>query len=160
MDSTSVDAEYDQLSRELTRLNRLLDRAQSRFSASSPDGVERAAFILLARLVQDGPTRLSTLADAVHSDVSTVSRQVAQLVKLGLVERMPDPSDGRASLLSATDDGRRAFEEKRAHRNRDVAEVLSAWNPDDRATLCRLLGRFNDDYEARRRSPTRGREGQ
>jgi DNA-binding MarR family transcriptional regulator len=143
----AVDAEYDQLSGELVRLNRLLERAQARFSAHFADGVERAAFILLVHLVKDGPRRLSTLADAVHSDVSTVSRQVAQLVKLGLVVRQPDPSDGRASLLAATHAGRHAFEEKRVLRNRNMAQVLDGWNPDDRATLCRLLGRFNDDYE-------------
>jgi DNA-binding MarR family transcriptional regulator len=160
MERTSVDAEYDELSGELTRLNRLLERAQARLRAHSADGVERAAFILLVNLVQGGPRRLSALAGAVHSDVSTVSRQASQLVELGLVERTPDPSDGRASLLAATDDGRRAFEEKRAHRNRDMAEVLSGWNPDDRATLCRLLGRFNDDYESHRLSRPRVRRGQ
>src|ERR1700709_2706144 len=101
MNVVSAEAEYDQLSGELVRLNRLLERAQARFSGHFPHGVERAAFILLVPLVKDGPRRLSTLADAVHSDVSTVSRQVAQLVKLGLVVRQPDPSDGRASLLPA-----------------------------------------------------------
>lgn len=147
MDVVAAEAEYDQLSGELVRLNRLLERAQARFSAHFADGVERAAFILLVHLVKDGPRRLSTLADAVHSDVSTVSRQIAQLVRLGLVERRPDPSDGRASLLAATDDGRRAFEEKRAHRNRNMAEILSGWDAHDQATLTRLLARFNDDYE-------------
>ncbi|HEY9418175.1 MAG TPA: MarR family transcriptional regulator [Pseudonocardia sp.] len=144
---TAYDADYDRISGELVRLNRLLERAQARFSAHFSDGVERAAFILLVHLVKDGPRRLSALADVVHSDISTVSRQAAQLVKLGLVVRQPDPSDGRASLLAATDDGRRTFEQKRALRNRNMARVLTGWSVDDRATLCRLLARFNDDYE-------------
>lgn len=147
MNVVAADTEYDQLSGELVRLGRLLERAQARLSAHFADGVERAAFILLVHLVKDGPRRLSTLADAVHSDVSTVSRQVAQLVKLGLVVRAPDPTDGRASLLAATDHGRRAFEEKRALRNRTMAQVLSGWSPEDQAALRRLLVRFNDDYE-------------
>ncbi|MBA2323081.1 MAG: MarR family transcriptional regulator [Pseudonocardiales bacterium] len=142
-----VDTEYDQLSGELARLNRLLDRAQARFSAQFGDGLERAAFVLLVHLVKDGPRRLSALAEAVHSDISTVSRQVTQLVQLVLVARQPDPSDGRASLLAATDEGRATFEAKRARRNQNMAKVLAEWTPADRATLCRLLGRFNDDYE-------------
>ena len=42
------------------------------------------------------------LAAAVHSDPSTVSRQVAALVRAGLIERQADPEDGRASVLVPT----------------------------------------------------------
>ena len=52
----------------------------------------------------EGPHRSNALAEAVHSDPSTVSRQIAALVKVGYVERRPDPADGRACLLAATDE--------------------------------------------------------
>jgi hypothetical protein len=63
---------------------------------------------------EDGPRRAGALADAVHSDPSTISRQIGHLVKLGYVERTADPEDGRATLLAATDEGRRVLEEKPA----------------------------------------------
>src|SRR4051794_35740785 len=55
-----------------------------------PDGLS-AAVQPQARAV-----RVSALAEVLHSDVSTVSRQVSTLVDLGFVRRGPDPDDGRA----------------------------------------------------------------
>lgn len=144
---SGVEAEYDRLGGELIRLNRLLERAHARYTAQQGDGLERAAYLLLATLVRTGPQRLSVLADAVHSDVSTVSRQVTQLVRLDLVARQPDPSDGRAALLAATALGVRTFEDKRRRRNQHFAELLVDWSEADRHALSELLGRFNDDFE-------------
>jgi DNA-binding MarR family transcriptional regulator len=109
--------------------------------------VERAAYLLLVMLVKHGPRRLSVLADEVHSDASTVSRQVAQLVHLGLVERRPDPTDGRASTLAATETGEYHVECKRQARNQAYAELLANWTEGDRQRLRELLARFNDDFE-------------
>ena len=47
--------------------------------------------------------RAGALAECMQSDPSTVSRQVAALVKDGLLERRADPADGRASLLVLTE---------------------------------------------------------
>jgi DNA-binding MarR family transcriptional regulator len=95
------------------------------------------------------------LAEEVHSDPSTISRQVGQLVRLGLVERTADPADGRATLLAATAEGRRVFEENRRRRNEHLADLLSPWPDGDRRALAALLARFADDYEddARRPAP-------
>jgi len=139
--------EYDLLSGELLRLNRMSERVHARYTATQADGVERAAYLLLATLVTQGPRRLSVLAEDVHSDASTVSRQIAQLVGLGLVERRPDATDGRASLLAATEAGQRTFECKRQGRNEKYAALLASWSADDRRQFTELLARFNDDYE-------------
>jgi DNA-binding MarR family transcriptional regulator len=92
----------------------------------------------------------------VHSDPSTISRQVAQLVRLGFVERTADPEDGRATLLAATDEGRRVFEENRRIRNERIAEMLADWSVADRRNLAELLDRFSTAFEKApmRRAPT------
>jgi len=143
-------ADTDALSRELVRLVRLVDRSRADFAAQCRDGVERAAYVLLARLVGEGPQRLSALAEAVHSDPSTVSRQVAQLVALELVQRHPDPRDGRAARLTATEAGRRAFDEHRRIRNQHTAAVLAGWAAQDVQRLVALLDRLNTDLETHR----------
>ena len=97
--------------------------------------------------MKDGARRAGALAEAVHSDPSTVSRQVAHLVQLGLVERVADPADGRATLLVATDEGRRVFDENRQLRNRSIATMMSDWPDDDRQAFARLLTRFTDGFE-------------
>jgi DNA-binding MarR family transcriptional regulator len=142
----------DDVSGQLIRLLRLMDRRQAQYQAEHPDAVERATYFLLVHLVKGGPQRAGALAEAVHSDPSTISRQVAQLVRLGLVERMADPEDGRASLLTATDEGRRVFEENRRVRIQRFAEMLADWSVADRRTFTELLGRFADAFESGQRT--------
>lgn len=141
-------AEADRIGTELTRLVRLIERAYAQHQADHPDGVERATYHLLVHLVKGGPRRSSALAEAVHSDPSTVSRQVGHLVRLGLVERVADPQDRRAVLLVATDEGRRVFAENRRMRNQGIAEMTQRWSAADRRALATLLARFADDFEA------------
>jgi DNA-binding MarR family transcriptional regulator len=105
--------------------------------------------MLLASLVCDGPRRASALADAVYSDPSTVSRQVAHLVRTGLVERRSDPEDGRVSVLAATEKGAEVLEEHRRRRNAAISAVVADWPEEDRHQFAALLTRFAADYERR-----------
>ena len=145
----------DAVNGQLIRLLRLMDRRQAQYQAEHPDAVERATYFLLVHLAKGGPRRAGALAEAVHSDPSTISRQVAHLVRLGLVERTADPEDGRATLLAATAEGLRVFEENRRVRIGRMAEMLEDWTVEDRQKLVELLGRFTTAFEsAAQRSST------
>ena len=141
-------ATADVVSTELIRLMRLLERGRAQYQADHPDAVERATYLLLVHLVKGGPRRAGALAEAVHSDPSTISRQIGHLVKLGLVERTADPVDGRATLLAATTEGRRVFEENRRLRNQTFARILTDWSDPDRTALAEMLGRLTTSIEA------------
>lgn len=140
----------DEVGHQLIRFIRLVSRVGSHIASGQKDGVETAAYALLACLVMEGPQRTTALAESVYSDISTVSRQSASLVRLGLVERRPDPQDGRACLLAATPEGERVFEYNRRQRDAHIAQMLADWDEADVRTLTRLLGRFNTDFEAYR----------
>jgi DNA-binding MarR family transcriptional regulator len=146
LDPADVDT-ADAVGTQLIRLVRLIERGQAQYQADHPDAVERATYHLLVHLVKDGPRRAGALAEAVHSDPSTISRQIGHLVKLGYVERAADPEDGRATLLVATAEGRRIFEHNRRLRNEMIARMLAHWSEEDRVVLSDLLGRFTDDFE-------------
>ena len=137
----------DAVSTALIRLVRLLERGRAQYQAENPDAVERATYLLLVHLVKGGPQRAGALAEAVHSDPSTISRQIGHLVKLGYVERTADPEDGRATLLAATDEGRRVLEENRRLRNERFSQILASWSDADRAALSAMLGRLTADIE-------------
>lgn len=137
----------DEVGSQLMRLVRLIERKSTQYQAAHPNAVERSTYHLLVHLVKDGPRRAGSLADAVHSDPSTISRQVGHLVRLGYVERTADPEDGRATLLAATDEGRRVFQENRRVRNANIARLLASWSESDRQALCALLARFTSDFE-------------
>src|SRR3954452_22892134 len=55
------------------------------------NSMDRAAYLLLNRLDQDGPTGVKALAAGMGIDSSTVTRQVAPLVDSGLVTRASHP---------------------------------------------------------------------
>src|SRR5262245_52933862 len=110
-------------------------------------GVDRSAVMLLKALVHVGPSRSSALATAVHSDPSTVSRQIAGLVRDGLVERRADPEDGRASVLAPTEAGVKLLEEQRKRTGLALARVVRQWAPEDVETFLDLLDRFVTDHE-------------
>lgn len=145
----------DLIGTAMVRLVRLIERKHAQHHSEHPDAVERATYHLLVHLVKDGPRRAVALAEAVHSDPSTVSRQVAHLVRLGLVERTADPEDGRATLLVATDEGRRVFEENRRLRNEHLAALLESWSPAEREVFAELLTRFVGDFESHAQKITR-----
>lgn len=110
--------------------------------------VTPAMLTVLTALSWMQPCRLSDLADHHLLDASTVSRQVDQLVRQGLVHRAPDPDDRRAVRLSTTDAGSRLVLAMNARRSAIWHQVLQEFDDaelDDFVALhLRLLRRLDD----------------
>jgi DNA-binding MarR family transcriptional regulator len=109
------------------------------------EGRERAALVLLYPLVRMGPVRQGALAELMHTDPSTVSRHVGSLVERGLVKRVADETDGRASRLVVTDSGHEALDQLRRERESHLERVTAEWSEEDLTTLATLLERLLDD---------------
>lgn len=77
----------------------------------------------LAQRIADDGSRLTELADRAQVTKQTASILVAALEREGLVERVPDPADGRARLIRFTDRGRAAS----AHAMSVVMAVEKEW---------------------------------
>ncbi len=102
------------------------------------EGVEPSAYPVLLSLV-DEPRRVSSLATCVLSDVSTVSRQVSALVAQGLVAKVPDPQDGRVSMVSLSPQGKELVDRLKEGRGRWFARILADWEPADAERLIELV---------------------
>lgn len=79
-----------------------------------------------------------------------LSRLVARLVDKGLVARSPDPTDGRSTLLSLTEEGRAA--QKRIghiHAREITAQMLDPLSEEDLNTLAELAARLLPKAEAK-----------
>ena len=139
-------AELRTLSEQIPRFMRLIHALKNQ--AAKTDGGDRAALVLLFPLARLGPLRQGALAELVHADPSTVSRHVAVLVERGLVRRVADETDGRASRLVVTDAGLAVLESLRPEREAHLARVTADWDDDDLATLTTLFGRLLDDIAA------------
>lgn len=146
--SPAKTAAVSELADHLGQTVHALQRARHQMLTRGGDGAaDWNTRVVLAKVVMTGPKRVTELADLISTDASTVSRQVAAMVKDGLLERQADPGDGRASLVVATERGRAAMERFREGRARELATLLEDWTPADCTTLARLLERFTTDLQ-------------
>ncbi|MER6410645.1 MarR family winged helix-turn-helix transcriptional regulator [Streptomyces humidus] len=113
------------------------------------NSMDRAAYLLLNRLDNEGPMGVKALAASMGIDSSTVTRQVAPLVDTGLVKRTSHPEDGRAVVLQLSPRGQARLEEVRSSRRQLMAELTDDWTPQEREDFCSLLTRFNTALSAR-----------
>lgn len=144
--STGADTResFVRLERELGLLLRRARALSAKNAAQLHPDLDPAALGLLALLQDAGPLRASDLVARLGLDKSTVSRQITGLVDLGLVDRTPDPADGRAQVLRPSAEGATRLERIRAARRARLEEDFASWPAEDVAKLGELLGRLNE----------------
>ena len=137
---------------QFVRLMRSFSKARARMLAHAEHDFELSAHMLLKCVAtNEDPMRAGAIAEALNSDPSTVSRQVAALVKDGLLERRSDPDDGRASLLALTPKADDVLAEHDRIRLAHFAKMLDDWSDGDLRRFASLLDRFTEAYEAANR---------
>jgi DNA-binding MarR family transcriptional regulator len=141
------------LEREIGLLLRRSRAISARLSGELHPELDGAAYGLLALLQDAGPLRASDLVARLGLDKSTVSRQLATLVGLGLVDREADPEDGRAQVLRPSAEGAARLARIRAARKARWEADMADWPVADVAALAALLARFNRVGEARDGGP-------
>lgn len=107
-----------------------------------------SAVAVLGKVIDDGPMRMSDLADAVRTHPAALTRQVQSLEAEGFVERSADPLDGRASVVTVTPAGRIAHRSIEAANDEIMAEQLDGWSAEELSTLVDQLDRLVADLRA------------
>jgi DNA-binding MarR family transcriptional regulator len=145
-----VEAFGRDLNEALDRLIRRagLPRVHQRLNAAAGVRLDRSSYWLASWLTDAESLRLSDLAEVLHTDLSTVSRQVQAAERAGLVERHPDPSDGRASRVYLTAGGRDALERVRAVQRAEILASIAEWAPEDQQLFAELMRRFAVNFLA------------
>jgi DNA-binding MarR family transcriptional regulator len=106
--------------------------------------LDRALFPLLVLIERFGPIGVVDLADRVGRDYTTVSRQVAKLESLHLIERRAGATDRRVREAAIAPKGKAMTDAVDAARDRIGRAVFSTWEPNDIADLVRLIRKFAD----------------
>jgi len=106
--------------------------------------LDRALFPLLVVIERRGPIGVVDLADRVGRDYTTVSRQVAKLESLDLVERKASPRDRRISEATVTEKGKAMTNAVDRARERLVGAMFATWDDGDVTELVRLMRKFAD----------------
>ncbi len=107
-----------------------------------------AAVAVLGKVIDDGPMRMSDLADSVRTHPAALTRQVQALESEGFVERSADPNDGRASVVTVTTAGRLAHRRIEAANDELMAEQLDDWSIEELTALVEQLDRLVSDLRA------------
>lgn len=108
-----------------------------------PSALTSTQRLLLAELVDSGPTRLGALADAIGATGPTTSRAVDGLVAAHLVERLSDPDDRRAVIHRATPKGKAWIRRRRSELAAALDQALDDFGAAEREQLLALVVRLN-----------------
>ncbi|WP_254303425.1 MULTISPECIES: MarR family winged helix-turn-helix transcriptional regulator [Nocardiaceae] len=133
------------LARDLSVMAMRLNR-QLRLRHSS-DKIPVAHLSILATLFREGPTTTGELAVRERIKPPSISRSSSALLEMGLIERVPHPTDGRQVLLTLTDEGRRVASQDVASRERVLAEQLAELTDEQRDTLATAADILNGIVE-------------
>ena len=128
----ALEAEFGEL---INRFRRVISENANRVSP----GMLPGAYKVFTTIVRRESITLSALAESLMADKGQISRTVRELEQLGLIERTPDPEDGRSSLLSPTPEGLERLAQARAPQERTLVDALEEWPIDDIRNLSRLL---------------------
>lgn len=122
-------------------LSRLARQLNLSAAASGLSPTQAAIFTAIAR---SGPIGLSQLAERENVNSSMLSRVVGKLESAGLIERLPDPEDGRAFIVSVTSTGRATHKRIKREKSRWLQNRLQELEPQHADQLLAALPALED----------------
>jgi len=131
-------AESDVISEILQELTLYGRRVRAVMHRAHPD-LSFVSYAILSHVDGEDGCRAVDLARVYALDKSTVSRQVGDLVRRGLLWR----EDGGVQGLHVTDEGARILEDAREQQRELVQGRLAGWTEAERRTFAELLRRYN-----------------
>jgi DNA-binding MarR family transcriptional regulator len=139
----AVRAIEDEISALLRRIKRVIgERARCVHR-----DLQGSSYLMLGWISEHGPARASVIVEEFGIDKGSMSRQLQHLEELGLVERTPDPADGRATLVSASEEAVRRLADVEGHRRAFLDERLGDWSVTELEEFARQLGHYNRSLE-------------
>lgn len=125
-----------------------MTRIARRLRQEAGGGLSPTMTAALATIGRHGSMTPSELAAREGIQRPTATRLVAHLEAERLIERVPDPADGRSYLISITTEGTELLREIRTRKDAFLADRLRRLPAEDRATLRRaaeLLEKLVDE---------------
>jgi DNA-binding MarR family transcriptional regulator len=157
MTSTAVDTT---LTDSASRLRMAIVRTSRRLRQEAAGAVGEltpTSAAALATVERHGPLTPSELAEIERVQRPTATRTLRVLCEAGLVERTPDPADGRSALVSVTAAGRERLRRLRGRKNAYLARRMRDLPVEDLQTLDRAAAVLERILEEER--PRKGEGG-
>ncbi len=124
-----------ELTERAARLRLAITRTARRLRQEAGTELGPSSAAALATIERAGPLTPSELAKQEGIQRPTATRILSRLSELGLVERTPDPEDGRCSIVTVTAEGRAHLKRLRRRKNAYLARRMRELPDDDVAAL-------------------------
>lgn len=105
----------------------------------SPDNPSSIALSVLRRLADAGPGRVTDLAKLTRASQPGMTQLIGRMEKSGLVQRVPDPNDGRGVLVGVTQAGRDVVARTYTHYAQTLDRLFDRLDPADCETILSAL---------------------
>lgn len=132
--SASVPSLIDKLEEVVFIYTRLVKQLQKEINLP-------ASFIPIIEIIQDDKLTLKEITEYAMLDKSTISRQVNQMVKKGLVIR-ESGEDRRFVYFSLSNQAKEAYRSYQSELNERMAAAFAPWPEDEKQLLYVLMGRL------------------
>jgi DNA-binding MarR family transcriptional regulator len=110
-------------------------RFARRMRRESSPGISPTLSAALHTVETQGPITAGQLAAYEHVQKPTMTRTIQAMLDRGLVERIPDPLDGRVSWLSVTPEGRKLLQRSRRRTDEFLAKRVKKLSAEEREVL-------------------------
>lgn len=104
--------------------------------------IEKLSFTTLSvlhTLSRKSPMRLTELTAHEQVTQSGITQLVTRLERDGLVERRPDPGDGRVVLVHITERGAKVIDSRRAERIAHLSRFMEGLTPEDKRSIASAI---------------------
>lgn len=139
-----MDDDVEAVTAAVLTASRLLVAISARSLAAVQEQVTLPQFRMLVVLATHEEMKLVELAEALAVNPSTAMRMVDRLTTAGLVGRRVNPVNRREIALRLTEAGRQIVDEVTTRRRQEVAAIVAAMPPHQRAGLITALRAFTD----------------
>ena len=144
------------MSEHISELDDTLSRLGRHFAAMKPQHhyghFSESHMLLMRRLSSSNGLRMKEIAQLLAVKPPAVSAMIDHLEEVKVVERVPDPTDRRATLIRLTPFGNKMWKEINAQRTKDVRSHLAVLNAEDRKDLLRICHKLLNSFENQQNS--------
>ena len=118
------DAEFRRLIYGIFTMTVNFDRIRERMAtALGLSGIQYHILMVVAELSAEQPVTVSVVADRLCTSGAYVTMETKKLMRRGLLDKTPNPDDGRSVILVLTDDGREVVDDFAPYL-RDINDML------------------------------------
>ena len=130
----------------LASVMRSLERPIAKHIATA--GLTPMQFAVLEMLLHKGPRSVNQIIDGLFSTSGNMGVVIDNLIKAGLLEKQPNPADGRSRLISLTPTGEQKIRGYYPSHRNALHELLKGVDREDKQRLIKRLAALRRSVDA------------